>query len=606
MTISKTHHTLLLGAAALALDAVNAHGYCSRPAVTFPNGGDTTQFVATIESSASGLPGVFTGSPADNAAAFWTAFGSSKFSSIKDLATSLGQIVAKGATLECGLTDPNGTPQPIPDELEWSHSGTEGFTASHEGPCEAWCDDTQVFQDENCAAHFTTAPAKMPYDKAKCSGASRFTFYWLALHSSTWQVYVNCAALEGGSGDMYSTSQTEVNASESTEQSSPPTSSSDTPTAVVAPDQSYSFTGTTAAPSTTDVPVNTSKSTGESTTPAPSNATAPADVVPTSTPSPTGEPSFTFADTNAMPNTTEAVAPNTTKIIGSNTSETVAPSTPAPTDPSNTPSAPIATPTTEVISPTGDITTSSNSDVNSVGVVGIKDDCGSLDMAGEGDNVVKANTDISSSSNSGVGPDVNTVGVVETTATPNTTEAIAPNTTGAIAPNTSKIIGSNTSETVAPSTPAPTDPSNTPTATTTTPTTEVISPTGGITTSSNSGVGSDVNAVSVVGIEDDCGSLDMAGEGDNRVETSTVPVPDEDCGSFDIAGSEDMEDCGSLDIAGGSLDGVGSSGIDNRITSDSVGSFAGEVNPAISESSLNFDDVDRGYTGGKVQAPYQY
>jgi hypothetical protein len=68
-----------------------------------------------------------------------------------------------------------------------------------------------------------------------------------------------------------------------------------------------------------------------------------------------------------------------------------------------------------------------------------------------------------------------------------------------------------------------------------------------------------------------------------------------------------MEDCGSLDIAGGSLDGVGSSGIDNRIISDSVGSVAGEVvNPAISESSLNFDDVDRGYTGGKVQAPYQY
>uniref|UniRef100_A0AAV1T9M2 Uncharacterized protein n=1 Tax=Peronospora matthiolae TaxID=2874970 RepID=A0AAV1T9M2_9STRA len=481
MTISKTHHhTLLLGAAALALDAVNAHGYCSRPAMTFPNGGDTTQFVATIESSASGLPGTFTGSPADNAAAFWTAFGSSKFSSIKDLSTSLGQIVAKGATLECGLADPNGTPQPIPDELEWSHSSTEGFTASHEGPCEAWCDDTQVFQDENCAAHFTTVPAKMPYDKAKCSGASRFTFYWLALHSSTWQVYVNCAALEGGS-DMYSTSQTEVNASESTEQSSPPTSSSDTPTAVVAPDQSYSFTGTTASPSTTDVPVNTSKSTGEATTPAPSNATAPADVVPTSTPSSTGEPSFTFADTTATPNTTEGVAPNATKIIGSDTSETVAPSTPAPTDPFNTSSAPIATPTTEVISPTVDITTSPKS-----------------------------------------------------------------------------------------------------------------------------GAGSNVNAVGVVGIEDDCGSLDTAGEGDNRVVTNSVPVPDEDCGSFDMAGSEDMEDCGSLDIAGGSLDAVGSSGIDNRIISDSAGSFAGEVNPAISESSLNFDDVDRGYTGGKVQAPYQY
>ncbi|EGZ08727.1 hypothetical protein PHYSODRAFT_318683 [Phytophthora sojae] len=220
-------------AAALLLSNVNAHGYLGLPAVTFPNDVDKTQFIATIESSASGFSGSFSGSPAENTAAFWTAFNSSQYSSIKEFVTDLGQIVANGANIECGLTDPDETPQPLPDELEWTHSDTEGFTSSHEGPCEAWCDNTRVFQDTDCAAHYTTAPAKMPYDKAGCSGASRLTFYWLALHSSTWQVYVDCAALEGGSGS-YTPSQSNSTTSGSTGQSSTPTVTTATSTVTTA------------------------------------------------------------------------------------------------------------------------------------------------------------------------------------------------------------------------------------------------------------------------------------------------------------------------------------------------------------------------------------
>ncbi|KAG1712775.1 hypothetical protein DVH05_000510 [Phytophthora capsici] len=234
--ISKTYNTALLGAAALLFNGIQAHGYLGQPVVTFPNDVDKTQFIATIESSASGFSGSFSGSPAANTEAFWAAFNSSKYSSIKDFVTDKGQIVANGATIECGLTDPNETPQSLPAELEWTHSDTEGFTSSHEGPCEAWCDDTQVFQDTNCAAHFTTAPAKMPYDKAGCSGSSRLTFYWLALHSSTWQIYVNCAALEGSTGS-YSPSQNNSTTSGS---------QSDTPT--VTP------TATTAVPSASTAP----------------------------------------------------------------------------------------------------------------------------------------------------------------------------------------------------------------------------------------------------------------------------------------------------------------------------------------------------------------
>ncbi|KAG7387227.1 hypothetical protein PHYBOEH_008341 [Phytophthora boehmeriae] len=241
------HCATLIGAAALIVSNVNAHGWLGLPAVTFRDGVDKTQFIATIEASTSGLSGSYSGSPAENTAAFTTAISSSKYSSLKDLATSLGQIVATGANIECGLTDPNESPQPLPDHLEWTHSDTEGFTSSHEGPCEAWCDDTQVFKDDNCAAHFTTAPAKMTYDKSGCVGASRLTFYWVALHSPTWQVYANCAALEGGSG-----SSTPSSNSTSSGQSDTPTVTTATPTSATA-----TPTVTTATPVATTTPTAT-------------------------------------------------------------------------------------------------------------------------------------------------------------------------------------------------------------------------------------------------------------------------------------------------------------------------------------------------------------
>ncbi|KAE9000821.1 hypothetical protein PR002_g18076 [Phytophthora rubi] len=128
----KMYCCALTGAVALLLSTVTAHGYLGLPAVTFPSDVDKTQFVATIESSASGFSGSFSGTPAENAAAFWAAFNSSKYSSVKEFVTDLGQIVASGANIECGLTDPDETPQPLPDELEWTHSDTEGFTSSHE------------------------------------------------------------------------------------------------------------------------------------------------------------------------------------------------------------------------------------------------------------------------------------------------------------------------------------------------------------------------------------------------------------------------------------------------------------------------------------------
>ncbi|KAG6618481.1 Phosphoenolpyruvate carboxykinase [Phytophthora cinnamomi] len=83
----------------LAASVVDGHGYMTNPKVTFTaKAGDPTQFIATIESSASGLSGTFNGAPADNVAAFTKAFGSSKYSSLKEF------INAKATVTLCGTS----------------------------------------------------------------------------------------------------------------------------------------------------------------------------------------------------------------------------------------------------------------------------------------------------------------------------------------------------------------------------------------------------------------------------------------------------------------------------------------------------------------------
>ncbi|CAK4233311.1 unnamed protein product [Aphanomyces euteiches] len=101
---------------------------------------------------------------------------------------------------ECGITRADGTPQPLPGDgnVKWIH-GNEGFVASHEGPCEIWCDDTRVYVNDNCARNVPNGI--MPIDVSKCQGASRLFFLWLAMHTHEWQVYKNCVRLQGGGGN---------------------------------------------------------------------------------------------------------------------------------------------------------------------------------------------------------------------------------------------------------------------------------------------------------------------------------------------------------------------------------------------------------------------
>ncbi|KUF90211.1 Enoyl-CoA delta isomerase 2 [Phytophthora nicotianae] len=276
--------------------SVNGHGYMTEPAVTFLSSStDNTQFIATIESLT-----------ADNTAAFTTAFEASSYTSLKELINDLATITVTDATLTCGSCDPDETAQPLPETyVEWSHSSSEGFTSSHEGPCEVWCDDVRVFQDNDCAADYTSAPAELPYDRDACLGTSTLTFYWLALHSSTWQVYINCAPLESttstGATSKYavagsssetttatnstSTTSTASSAAESSTASSSYNFNTNFATSTSASTSDETSSATTTAPTTTDTPVTTTTDTPVTTTTAPTATTdAPASTAtPTAT-----------------------------------------------------------------------------------------------------------------------------------------------------------------------------------------------------------------------------------------------------------------------------------------------------------------------------------
>lgn len=106
--VSPFHALLVAGTLAVS---VQGHGYMSAPKCEYTFVGDTTQFMATIEASSSGFSGSFSGSPADNNAAFTKGFEASKYTSLKELITDLGKVTSSDFTMECGYT----TPQPLPE-----------------------------------------------------------------------------------------------------------------------------------------------------------------------------------------------------------------------------------------------------------------------------------------------------------------------------------------------------------------------------------------------------------------------------------------------------------------------------------------------------------
>lgn len=186
----------LASLAALQIAGVDAHGYLVKPVAEFlSTAGDITQYSATFKGTSVYPSGSFSTSPADNVASFITNFADGQYSDIKTMILD-HQVVVSGAATDCGFSTPK-TERTLDSSVWWGKNTDltgEGFVESHQGPCEAWCDDVMVMQNTNCATAYNTAgkAAEVPIDNSKCSGASRFTFYWIAMHTNDWQVYSKC------------------------------------------------------------------------------------------------------------------------------------------------------------------------------------------------------------------------------------------------------------------------------------------------------------------------------------------------------------------------------------------------------------------------------
>jgi len=194
---------------------------------------------------------------ASNTEAYWTAFNASTYTSLKELAWD-AQTLESGASNECGFSLVDGTARDLPDEVQWDF-----FTASHQGPCEVWCDDTLVFEDWNCAVDYTETPANLPYDKAQCEGSAVLTSYWIALHTTPWQIYTNCAPLTGASASSNSTTTSSASSSTETATTAPKATTA-TPTATASTTTTSAPAATTATPSVTSA-AQTEASAGEET-----------------------------------------------------------------------------------------------------------------------------------------------------------------------------------------------------------------------------------------------------------------------------------------------------------------------------------------------------
>lgn len=203
--LASTLSKLTVVALAVLAATADAHSKMSLPKPTWDNGYGTNSPSGTIDgpsalTAPSGMS--FSTDPASNTKAFTAALKNSKYGSLKALAFA-NQKTEAGATKECGFSKSNGAAQPLPDTVQWDE-----LTPSHEGPCEVWCDNNLAFHGDNCAKSYTGTPAKLPYDKSKCSGAKVLMSIWLALHTPTWQVYTNCAPIGGGGGGSSSSTTT--------------------------------------------------------------------------------------------------------------------------------------------------------------------------------------------------------------------------------------------------------------------------------------------------------------------------------------------------------------------------------------------------------------
>ncbi|RLN96904.1 hypothetical protein BBJ28_00018650 [Nothophytophthora sp. Chile5] len=249
----------LLTFASLAA-SVQAHGYISQPKATYEaNTVYTTYNAVTSASINSGFDGgTYNWSPEQNAQSFTEHWNATGYASLREMLDP----VAPGYGYSLDTADPVDVSGM--SEMWWQNNEyKEGFIASHHG----WIDDVRVFHHDDCAAEYTTYPAKVPTDFSLCEGDCLFVFYWLALHSAEWQIYKQCVPIVNGEASTTSTAGEALAATEA------PTVTTAAPEATTAAPEA-----TAATPESTEATPEATEATPEVTTAAPEVTTAAPEV----------------------------------------------------------------------------------------------------------------------------------------------------------------------------------------------------------------------------------------------------------------------------------------------------------------------------------------
>jgi hypothetical protein len=257
---SRSIVTVALAVACAGVARVDAHGYLVQPLAKFISQNiDITQYSGTIDSYALFPTGTFNTAPEANVASFVENYENSSYANVREMIVANQVVVSDSATADCGFSDPSKTSYgALNDTIYWGKSADltgEGFVVGHMGPCETWCDDNLAQQDMNCQVTYNPASgsgaAPVPIDTSKCADASRLTFYWIAMHGSQWQVYINCININGNTSSGSSSGTTTTTTAPAT--TTAPTATTAAPTATTAAPAATTAapTATTAAPATT-------------------------------------------------------------------------------------------------------------------------------------------------------------------------------------------------------------------------------------------------------------------------------------------------------------------------------------------------------------------
>ncbi|KAG4060612.1 hypothetical protein PC123_g4506 [Phytophthora cactorum] len=210
----------------------------------------------------------------------------------KDLKTLMDDTSVYGA--DCGFTDPNGTPQPIPTD------GKATFSRAlvHVGPCEIWLDNTKVLYEDDCFSKYGNEnqdiKSVFPVDYSSCDngGCKEMRFYWLAFQGvdskTVWQSYKDCIPLEGSGGSSTTTTTSQTSQTSSTtgaESETPSSGDSNTPSSgnsntPSSGDSNSPSSGNSNTPSSGE---SQNSWTGNSATPAPESTNSQSGTTQTST-----------------------------------------------------------------------------------------------------------------------------------------------------------------------------------------------------------------------------------------------------------------------------------------------------------------------------------